>query len=320
MNIKKVDDKPMVIHTKEKTKLHVKTAPETKIKAGNVLTVERTPKFAGAEREAKADNMDKRISALKVKFATKDSKGKADAEKRLSDKRGQSAQSSSVKSKSVKEDIKKSMQKENSKYAQFEKSKQDREKAIGKKKGSTVSTLASVGAKTSLDQMEGGSEVYESYMVARNLSRPVDSATDAGRRLYRTQAAKAKEKRIKKVQAGKKISKKAAGEAVGIAMDSKYESKPFDQRMTPYTEEGRRIYSYYRNKSKPLPCDRPSVNTARDIQLSVYAKTVFNFEYFMNREYAYNRDKGKCKCCKEPLFLDNKKFCYHIKGELPIKK
>lgn len=44
MNIKKVDDKPMVIHTKEKTKLHVKTAPETKIKAGNVLTVGRIPK------------------------------------------------------------------------------------------------------------------------------------------------------------------------------------------------------------------------------------------------------------------------------------
>lgn len=217
MNIKKVDDKPMVIHTKEKTKLHVKTAPETKIKAGNVLTVERTPKFVGAEREAKADNMDKRMSALKVKSATKDSKGKADAEKRLSDKRGQSAQSSSVKSKSVKEDIKKFMQKENSKYAQFEKSKQDREKAIGKKNGSTVSTLASVGAKTSLDQMEGGSEVYESYMVARNLSRPVESATDAGRRLYRTQAAKAKEKRIKKVQAGKKISKKAAKDSAAKA-------------------------------------------------------------------------------------------------------
>lgn len=101
---------------------------------------------------------------------------------------------------------------------------------------------------------------------------------------------------------------------------SKYESKPFDQRMTPYTEEGRRIYSYYRNRSKPLPCDRPSVNTARDIQLSVYAKTVFNFEYFMNREYAYNRDKGKCKCCKKPLFLDDRKFCYHLKRELPLEK
>lgn len=67
-------------------------------------------------------------------------------------------------------------------------------------------------------------------------------------------------------------------------------------------------------------CDRPSVNTARDIQLSVYAKTVYNFEYFMNREYAYNRDKGKCKCCKKPLFLDNKKYCYHVKGELPLGK
>lgn len=114
------------------------------------------------------------------------------------------------------------------------------------------------------------------------------------------------------------------GEWFGITMafitHSKYESKPFDQRMTPYTEEGRRIYSYYRNRSKPLPCDRPSVNTARDIQLSVYAKTVFNFEYFMNREYAYNRDKGKCKCCKKPLFLDDKKYCYHVKGELPLER
>lgn len=65
--------------------------------------------------------------------------------------------------------------------------------------------------------MEGGSEVYESYMVARNLSRPVESATDASRRLYRTQAAKAKEKRIKKVQAGKKISKKAAKDSAAKA-------------------------------------------------------------------------------------------------------
>lgn len=90
--------------------------------------------------------------------------------------------------------------------------------------------------------------------------------------------------------------------------------------MTPYTEEGRRIYRSYRSRSKPLPCDRPSVNTARDIQLSVYAKTVFNFEYFMNREYAYNRDKGKCKCCKKPLFSDSKKCCYHVKRELPLEK
>ena len=47
------------------------------------------------------------------------------------------------------------------------------------------------------------------------------------------------------------------GEWFGITMafitHSKYESRPFDQRMTPYTEEGRLIYSHYRSKSKPLP-------------------------------------------------------------------
>ena len=57
MNIKKVDDKPMVIHTKEKPKVHVKGAPETKIKGRNVLTVQHGPKIAGsvAEKSVAAD-------------------------------------------------------------------------------------------------------------------------------------------------------------------------------------------------------------------------------------------------------------------------
>ena len=52
---------------------------------------------------------------------------------------------------------------------------------------------------------------------------------------------------------------------------SRYESKPFDQKMTPYTEDGRRRYVNYRTKHKPLPCDRPSINTPEDIALSIYA-------------------------------------------------
>ena len=51
MNIKKVDDKPMVIHTKEKPKLKVKGAPETKIKGRNVLTVQHGSKAAGTVAE-----------------------------------------------------------------------------------------------------------------------------------------------------------------------------------------------------------------------------------------------------------------------------
>lgn len=104
---------------------------------------------------------------------------------------------------------------------------------------------------------------------------------------------------------------------------AKYETRPFNQHMTPYTEEGRRIYVSYRTKHKPLPCDRPSINTPEDILLSAYARGKgwkANFEYFMNREYAYNRDKGKCKCCGR-YFSDNlPKHCHHVNNELPVEK
>ena len=116
------------------------------------------------------------------------------------------------------------------------------------------------------------------------------------------------------------IEDKWFGFTYAFITHSKYEYKPFDQQMTPFTAEGRRIYSYYHDKTKRLPCDRPSINTATEIQLSVYSKTILNFEYYMNREYAFNRDRGKCKCCKTPLFLTENKFCYHIKKSLPIDK
>ncbi len=181
MNIKKVDDKPMVIHTKEKAKLHVKDTPEAKIKGRNILVVDRSPKIAGNTEAGEG--------------AEKSIRAKAALEKRASH-----------------EDIRKAVQKENAAYVQRGKLKQDKERVAGKK-NDTLSSLASVGTKMALDQMEGGDEVYESYMAARNLSRPFESAADAGRQLYHRQAAKAKAERIKKVQAGKKISKKAVKES-----------------------------------------------------------------------------------------------------------
>lgn len=43
MKIKKVDDKPMVIHTKQKTKLHTHEPKQATIKGSNIYTVERDP-------------------------------------------------------------------------------------------------------------------------------------------------------------------------------------------------------------------------------------------------------------------------------------
>jgi hypothetical protein len=98
-----------------------------------------------------------------------------------------------------------------------------------------------------------------------------------------------------------------------------YEKKPFNQKMTPYTAEGWRIYENYRNNNKPLPHNRPSINTSKDLALAKYSKTKANFEYFMNREYAFNRDKGKCRCCGIALFTASNKECHHVQI-LPIEK
>lgn len=104
---------------------------------------------------------------------------------------------------------------------------------------------------------------------------------------------------------------------------SAHESKPFDQKMTPYTPDGRRRYVRYRENHKPLPCDRPSINTPEEIALSVYAKgnqAKMNFEYYMNREYAYNRDKGKCKCCGKFFSELVPKHCHHVNNRLPLNR
>lgn len=223
----------MVIHTKEKAKLHVKAAPETKIKGRNVLVVERKPDNVKAAKAEKRNPADQRAAALKIKSARKEAGGKVTAVSRggsVADRR-----------KSVKEETEKSLQRENSAYAKRkqslpqQKAKQDREKAIGRKTETTGLAL-SVGAKTALDQMEGGNEVYDSYMAARNLSRPVESAAEAGRRLYRTQAAKAKEQRIKKIQAGKKIGKKTVKDTSAKA--AKETSKAAAKKAAKETAKG----------------------------------------------------------------------------------
>ena len=50
MKIKKVDDKQMVIHTKQKAKIHTHEPKQTAIKGSNVYTVDRDP------TKKKADN------------------------------------------------------------------------------------------------------------------------------------------------------------------------------------------------------------------------------------------------------------------------
>jgi RNA-directed DNA polymerase len=89
----------------------------------------------------------------------------------------------------------------------------------------------------------------------------------------------------------------------------------FRQEMTPYTEEGRKLYWASQEKREPL--NRPRLYYAEDLYvMTTTSSRIYNFEYFMNREYAWNRDKGKCKCCSEFLYIGNY-HCHHRRTKLP---
>ncbi|MGZ6549311.1 MAG: group II intron reverse transcriptase/maturase [Tumebacillaceae bacterium] len=93
----------------------------------------------------------------------------------------------------------------------------------------------------------------------------------------------------------------------------------FDQSITPYTHAGRT--GYEKKYGKRLRLARGTIYAPEDLKFvalhmadSKWRKKngrLYNFEFVMNREYAYNRDKGCCKACK--CSLDAQSFhCHHI--------
>lgn len=94
----------------------------------------------------------------------------------------------------------------------------------------------------------------------------------------------------------------------------------YKQEMTPYTPQGRKLYhGKLRTKSRLLL--RPNLTHPNDIWLYTEGNndSRYNFEYFLNREYTYNRDRGYCKCCKIELNPGNYR-CHHINNKLPMNE
>ena len=256
MNIKKVDDKPMVIHTKEKPKVHVRGTPETKIKGRNILTVQHGPKIAGSvvEKSVAADGKIKlkrssvhvtdkrktvraRTAADCMEYRGRNGGGTVQDRKGNTTTQGRSGATEQGRSggttqgrnegrtaqgryadrntqgrQGKEQEVRQSVNKENRMYAQYRIAKAEKEAAI-KKKSALPSGIASVAARTALDEMEGGNEVHDAYMTAYTLAKPVTNAVDAGRNLYRSQAAKAKQDKLKKKQAKSRIKEKAVKES-----------------------------------------------------------------------------------------------------------
>lgn len=99
---------------------------------------------------------------------------------------------------------------------------------------------------------------------------------------------------------------------------SQWEKYAFNQKISAYTEEGRNLYLQKYNMTKKFPMDRPPMYDSDELAHSNNGGRN-NFEYYMNREYAYNRDKGKCKICGSHL-KPGKRHCHRIDEGLPLNK
>lgn len=88
------------------------------------------------------------------------------------------------------------------------------------------------------------------------------------------------------------------------------------QAETPYTPEGRELYNK-RMRKKGLKVRTDEVNSTNHALFIRMSKSpLYNFEYFMNRPYTYNRDKGKCKLCGGYIEPNEARF-HHVDKKLP---
>jgi RNA-directed DNA polymerase len=99
---------------------------------------------------------------------------------------------------------------------------------------------------------------------------------------------------------------------------SQREKYNYNQKMTPYSKDGRRLHIIECKGRKKSPLERPPIY--EDVELfKCNQNSLNNFEYYMNREYAYNRDKGRCKICGDEL-KKNFRHCQRIDGTLTLDK
>lgn len=174
MKIKKVDDKPMVIHTKEKAEIHSHEPKKAEINGSNIYTVQRDPRIASTKVN---DNTDKKKIYRKstVHQAEKKEKGLSKFKRNIRESK------TSIKTKNTNLHI-----------------------------AGRPGALAA-GAVT--EQVEGGQEVSQAACLAYEVSRPVTGTASRGASLFRKKAVAEAKKRIKKVEAGKKLAKKTVKKA-----------------------------------------------------------------------------------------------------------
>ncbi len=93
-----------------------------------------------------------------------------------------------------------------------------------------------------------------------------------------------------------------------------------NQAETPYTEEGRQLH-FKRTKKKKIHARLDGMYSEKTAQIILHGKwnKLNNFEFIMNRAYALNRDKLKCRVCGGWL-IPGTPYAHRINPNLPLNK
>lgn len=166
----------MVIHTKEKAKIHTVQSKELSIKGRNVLSRENVPKIKGATVNASSLK-----ESQKYRKATKHQVGKDEtcANRNVNQKQGIQKAKDSI-----------------------------------KKKDSNLKYVGLAGAKTATDQMEGGEELQQSGMVAYGIAKPITGTVSKASEAMKQAMLAERKRKLKVVEPGKKAASKATKGAV----------------------------------------------------------------------------------------------------------
>jgi group II intron reverse transcriptase/maturase len=92
------------------------------------------------------------------------------------------------------------------------------------------------------------------------------------------------------------------------------------QDETPYTHAGREKYKERTNK-RPLGIRAEELMSPNGVEITIRHSQgkIYNLEYYLNRPYAFNRDKGMCKVCSEILWSEIT-HTHHINPSLPLNQ
>lgn len=177
MKIHKVEEKPMVIHTKEKAKIHRAESHEGGRKRRRVSAKGTTPKVKeSARKKTSGSGKTLRNTGKKEKVAEV---------------------------RKVPQDISKATTTMRKRQSSVEMIKDEAKKRVSAHHNTGMKELGAAGVKTATDQLEGGEELQQAAMVAYELTRPVSDTVGKSSDWMKQELLAQRKRRLKVVDTPK---------------------------------------------------------------------------------------------------------------------